>query len=82
MTLLIISAAATDSDDKLRVRAGVADQLQARGSASSGALAKGGDCVVSVDGVSGSSEVLLAACSSGATVMIQLQRDVGVFVFR
>ena len=70
------------SDDTLRVRASIADHLQERVLASSGPRAKGGDCVVSVDGVSGSPEVLLAACSSGASVVIQLQRDFGVVVFR
>ena len=70
------------SDDKLRVCASIADQLQESVLASSGPRAKGGDCVVSVDGVSGSPEVLLAACSSGASAVMQLQRDFGVVVFR
>ena len=86
MTLSMTAAVAKEvfvvSDDKLRVRASIADQLQERVLASSGPRAKGGDCVVSVDGVSGSPEVLLAACSSGASVVIQLQRDFGVVVFR
>ena len=70
------------SDDTLRVRASIADHLQERVLASSGPQAKGGDRVVSVDGVSGSPEVLLAECSSGVSAVIQLQRDFVVVVFR
>ena len=82
MTAAVAKEVFVVSDDKLRVCASIADQLQERVLASSGPRAKGGDCVVSVDGVSGSPEVLLAACSSGASVVIQLQRDFGVVVFR
>ena len=82
MNAAVVKEVFVESDDKLRVCAYIADQLQERVLASSGPRAKGGDCVVSVDGVSGSPEVLLAACSSGASVVIQLQRDFGVVVFR
>jgi hypothetical protein len=82
MTAAVAKEVFVVSDDKLRVCASIADQLQERVLASSGPRTKGGDCVVSVDGVSGSPEVLLAACSSGASVVIQLQRDFGVVVFR
>ena len=82
MTAAVAKEVFVVSDDTLRVRASIADHLQERVLASSGPRAKGGDCVVSVDGVSGSPEVLLAACSSGASVANQLQRDFGVVVFR
>lgn len=70
------------SDDKLRVRSPLAHKLKESVVAGSGPHAKASDYVVSVDGIGGSPEALLAACASGTTVSIKLQRDKSAVVLK